>query len=251
MNQPSPGALPAAFLDRLVAVMDPRGTPLGEEQLEAKLACSRWLALQRLREGIPLALAATRSHLDAETLVLLEAGLADQKLLSPISRRLLSNALAGTNRPYTLVANAVDVAIEQWGALNDTLLDRVWADLHGSARHSLAAAPLAEEQAERPQVAPAAAPSSPTAFLILQALEKARAPLHLVAITDAVALVQKWISDLEISLELEALLRYVSTLAGRQVFAAEDLRRKQAQHAADQRSSSADDQERLPPLSTT
>ncbi|MBC8077294.1 MAG: hypothetical protein H7Y32_14555 [Chloroflexales bacterium] len=264
MNQPSPGALPAVFLNRLVAVMNPHSALLDGTRLEAKLACGRWLALQRLRLGIPIAHAAERASLDVEKMTLLESGLADATLLPPITRRLLSNALAGRNRPYELVARAVDVAIEQWAALNDVLLDQIWADLDGNARPLTAAHSSAQQQEKTMSLAPTPVAVSPRGLVILQAVEKAQAPQHLVLIADALALAHKRFGDLTISLELEALLEqglveeaepeggrasmehYTITEAGRKAVAAENLRIKQAQHAAE-RSRATDEQEDLPP----
>lgn len=250
MNQPSSGALPAAFLERLVAAMDPHGAPLGGERLEAKLACGRWLALQRLRQGLPLDRAAQRAQLDVEALELLEAGLADQRLLPLLSRRLLSNALSGGSSPYALVYQAVDVATEQWASLSASLLDHVWAELVGAPPPAQAALPD-EVAATSSGSATAAAALSDTEFLVVCAIEAAPAPPNLVAITDAVAAAQRRVSDWHISLELkglagrqlieqlppesrnETLPRFAITPAGRQVLAAEIARRARAQVVED------------------
>lgn len=88
-------ALTVAF-ERLLDEDNPQDQLLAFEMRQARRLCGRWLALRRLCLGLTNKLAMLHTGLDEQTLLLLEAGLADPSHISEATRIQLSQVFAPT-----------------------------------------------------------------------------------------------------------------------------------------------------------
>jgi transcriptional regulator with XRE-family HTH domain len=94
MNQVSQYALSAAFVARLVDLIDPRKPAPSEVVRAAQLACGRWLAQYRERTGLTVVQIAERTGVGPQQIEWIEWGQADPHLLSDAGCDDLSRVLA-------------------------------------------------------------------------------------------------------------------------------------------------------------
>jgi len=154
-KQQSPPLSPA-FLNHLVAHVDPHRHPPPNATLRsAQIACSRWVALRRLRVGLSRQQLANMTGLTAETIMLIETGVADVALIPPEARQLLVTKLAVNREEQGLASEALAIALGQIEALSVITMDRVIDDLGvttGEHEHKEA---LKAEVADAPDPVPA------------------------------------------------------------------------------------------------
>ncbi|MBC8076304.1 MAG: hypothetical protein H7Y32_09545 [Chloroflexales bacterium] len=131
-DRPVAASQPAAarFLDRLVSQLSPHAAKQGREDA---ILCGRWLLLRRIDAGLSQAALAARASLSAETLLFLEAGLADPALASALTWQRLAAVLGATRHDQQAVAQVISVALG--GACGDwRVVERVKADLNAAYR---------------------------------------------------------------------------------------------------------------------
>jgi transcriptional regulator with XRE-family HTH domain len=250
MEPQSRRGLPASFLDRLVAQVDPHRSAALQGR-DARRACGRWLALRRLELGFSGEEVARSAGLTAEALLLLEAGMGEPSLVPSAARTRLAEALVRPDTPW--LAEVVDVASGA-AAARDEVVEQLIAELDlvdslpAASRQALLdelliASPTAAAQGEH-----AAQPTDdPVVFEILTVL--AEADRHTYAIWEAVSqrygrigvanigglvvrlLERQWIAEaakrIEPELDSEPLQYYRLTTTGRGVLEAELTRREQ------------------------
>jgi hypothetical protein len=123
---PAPAEL---FFDRLLDQVDPRRPALDGSVAQARIYAGRWLALRRIRRGLSNCQIEERTGIAPPTLLLLEAGLADDLLAPAQAWEQLGAALAGTHREYPHVAAVVDVALGRANTMQSHTMAQVGSDL--------------------------------------------------------------------------------------------------------------------------
>ena len=104
--------VPAAMFDALLDQSDPRGPArLDPATRTVRRQCGRWLALARLRLGLPSAMLAEGADVDEKTLHMLECGLADDGLLPESARGQLAALLAGATSDSALASQVLAIAV--------------------------------------------------------------------------------------------------------------------------------------------
>jgi DNA-binding PadR family transcriptional regulator len=253
MGPRSRRALPAPFLDKLIDEVNPHQPPPVYDTRDARRACGRWLALRRLELNLTIEQAAATAGLTPDTLLLLEAGLADPLLAPGAHRRRLGDALARADAPW--LSDVIDIAFGHAAGPPAEALGHVIAelDLADSALPAAQLALLEELRAVEPPsigVAPteatAASPlEEPVMFEILSVLADAdshtytvweeisrrfgRVGVANIGVMIMLMVERQWVAEsmarLEPELDSEPLQYYRITAAGREVLDAERARR--------------------------
>lgn len=135
---------PAGFWELLLDQIDPHG-PAPAVDLSARVLCGRCLGLRRLSRGMPLLALSGRIGVAADTLALLEAGVATPRQLSDGARLRLARALAEQPGEAGWLAVVAAAALGEPVADLAGLLEQVRLDL----------APYADAVPEPPEAVPA------------------------------------------------------------------------------------------------
>lgn len=104
----------AAFttvITRWMALNDPTGSALSPAMRQARRLCGRWVALRRLLVGLRSETVACEAGVSAETLLLLETGLADAGMAREDAWIRLFHLLAAHHNDVDWVAVVVETAI--------------------------------------------------------------------------------------------------------------------------------------------
>ena len=117
------------FFDRLIEQSDPRRQPADDLARQAQIFAGRWLALRRLHLGLTSAQMVERTGMVASTLLLLEAGLADDALVPKQAWEQLIEALTDGAPPAVQVEAVVAMALGRPNPLDQQLLAQVMTDL--------------------------------------------------------------------------------------------------------------------------
>ncbi|GAB4215046.1 MAG: hypothetical protein OHK0022_54470 [Roseiflexaceae bacterium] len=112
----------------LLDQIDPHA-PAPAVDLSARVLCGRCLGLRRLNRGMPLLALAGRIGVAADTLALLEAGVASTQQLNDGARQRLARALAEQPGEAGWLASVAAVALGEPVAGLDGLLEQVREDL--------------------------------------------------------------------------------------------------------------------------
>ncbi|HEU4326622.1 MAG TPA: hypothetical protein VFS21_26010 [Roseiflexaceae bacterium] len=119
---------PAGFWELLLDQIDPHA-PAPAVDLSARVLCGRCLGLRRLSRGMPLLALSGRIGVPADTLALLEAGVASTRHLTDGARLRLARALAEQPGEAGWLASVVAAALGESVADLAGLLDQVRLDL--------------------------------------------------------------------------------------------------------------------------
>lgn len=105
---------PTAMFDALLDQSDPRGqSRIDAAARSARRLCGRWLALARLRLGLPSAVLAEVANVDEKMLHMLEAGLVDEGLLPESARGQIVALLVGAVSDPALASQILAIAVGQ------------------------------------------------------------------------------------------------------------------------------------------
>jgi hypothetical protein len=126
--------LASALLDDRLSAAAPQQCPDSEAlPWQARKLYGRWLAVRRLRLMVPAEVIADRAGVDAQTLYLLELGLAGDDLVDDERWSDVAMLLADGERDADFVMAALRGALGQAGPCAEVALDRVWRDLRALA----------------------------------------------------------------------------------------------------------------------
>jgi len=103
---------------------------------QTRKLCGRWLAVRRLQAGITDARIAARTGVDAQTLRLLEIGLADNLARDDEQWARLAVMLADANHDADLVMAVVQGALGNGDGFTESTLKRVADDLRTIAKEA-------------------------------------------------------------------------------------------------------------------
>jgi hypothetical protein len=117
-----------AFFERLLDWSDPHAEARDDHLCQARLLCGRWLALRRLRLGIPLEILAERAGWPQQTLLFVELGLAEQAHALPADECLVCQ-LAGPFGDHAWIAMVLAIALGRVCQPSDRIMRRIAADL--------------------------------------------------------------------------------------------------------------------------
>ncbi|HEX5688460.1 MAG TPA: hypothetical protein VFX76_00560 [Roseiflexaceae bacterium] len=117
------------YFDRLLDQVDPQRPAYETSIAQARIYAGRWLALRRIRHGLSDNQIENRTGIVSPTLLLLEAGLADETLAPAAAWEKLGAALAGRRRAAPNVAAVVDVALGRANTMRSLTMAQVGNDL--------------------------------------------------------------------------------------------------------------------------
>ncbi len=116
------------FFDRLMSRVDPHHSAVPALDQQAQVLAGRWLALQRIRAGLNAVQVAKRLGLPAETLLLLETGLADEALAQDAVWVRLAAMLAEP-KGAAGCESVLNIALGRFGAADTESIVLIEADL--------------------------------------------------------------------------------------------------------------------------
>jgi hypothetical protein len=122
-------ALFGSIFHKLLDQVDPHRQSTTITTRRARRLCGRWLALHRLHLGLTNAMIAECTGVDAQTLLLLESGLADKTYISDEAWNRLCLARAGKQHNVDWVTQVVSIALGRSSVNTERILERVAADL--------------------------------------------------------------------------------------------------------------------------
>lgn len=122
-------APPPAFLQHLMARVDPHQAARNDALLRAQRACGRWIGLRRLHIGVSSQVLAGMIGATAEDLMLIETGMADPEQISEDARKSLGLRLMQSPADKAWSTDVIAIALGRIEALSEATLDRVFSEL--------------------------------------------------------------------------------------------------------------------------
>jgi CRP/FNR family transcriptional regulator len=132
MHQNDPFNLPTALLEKLLDQRSDREQYAGFISAESRAMCGAWVSKIRVRKGLSIAQVAEQIEVAAPTLLLLEAGLAEQEL-SGQQIIALANVLSDTQLPANVISTLIRTALGQPNLQYNRLLSDAIASVANTA----------------------------------------------------------------------------------------------------------------------